>query len=366
MNHHRLSFLILPVLGGAVAALLLNPQSAAAGFDSGLALCLHSVMPAMFPFMVLCNLLAACPQSAVLGLPLRPLTAFCGLRARQAPLTLLLSWLGGYAVCAQCIANYRRLGRLTQSEATLLLLLGCCSGPGFVIGCVGGLLLGSVRLGLLLYGLQLAANFLSAACLWPFLRRGFSEAGCTSTKHEPPRAEAIPDGGISAAISDAVTASLSICGCILFFRVLCAVLLSFLPQGVPLLAPLCSSVFEISAGCADFAALRGPVGLQGVAACLSLLGLSVLAQLKTLLKDALPQAIPPLLISRLVHVFWMQALVRLCLHFVPGETAVFSSLAPRLVVKSRAAPDAVLGLFCLACVVLYKARKNLYTVYHQM
>ena len=41
------------------------------------------------------------------------------------------------------------------------MMLGCCSGPGFVVGYIGGLLLGSTSLGALLYAGQLAANLLA-------------------------------------------------------------------------------------------------------------------------------------------------------------------------------------------------------------
>lgn len=82
----------------------------------------------------------------------------CGIRSPRAPAVLVLGWCGGYAVCAQQIAALRKTGELPPRDAALLLLLGCCSGPGFVVGCIGGQLFGSVALGLLLYGLQLAAN----------------------------------------------------------------------------------------------------------------------------------------------------------------------------------------------------------------
>ena len=355
MNQRKLSTLFL--LGFAIFSgflVLLCPQEASEGFASGIALCLHSVLPGIFPFMVTCNLVVACPYSSTLGLPLRPLTAFCGLKAKPSPLILLLSWVGGYAVCAQCIARYRRQGQITGSEAMLLLLLGCCSGPGFVIGCVGGLLLHSLTLGVLLYFLQIAANFLSTAFLWPFLRRHVY-AQPPASRQKSPAASAF---SLSGAISEAVTASLSICGCILFFRVLSSVLLSFLSQADAWGASVCSGFFEISAGCSDFAAQPGADGLYGVAACLGFLGLSVYAQLQTLLDGAVP--IVPLILSRLLHMVWMQALLRLCLHYMPGEATVFSSLAPRVIVMNRAAPDAVLIIFCFLCAVLYKGKKSFY------
>ena len=78
------------------------------------------------------------------------------------------------------------------------------------------------------------------------------------------------------AISSAVTSSLSVCGCVVFFRIVGAVLLAVLP-----LPPTAvSAALEVSAGCADFAALGGAAALYGCCACLSVLGVSVWAQLR--------------------------------------------------------------------------------------
>ena len=67
------------------------------------------------------------------------------------------------------------------------------------------------------------------------------------------------------AISSAVTSSLSVCGCVVFFRIVGAVLLAVLP-----LPPTAvSAALEVSAGCADFAALGGAAAATGIGTILS-------------------------------------------------------------------------------------------------
>ena len=156
----QMRFAPWPVVQAALALalsglLLARPQAAAQGFAAGLKLCGGSLLPALFPLFVVCGLLG--PLAPALGWPLRPLMRLCGIRSPRAPAVLVLGWCGGYAVCAQQIAALRKTGELPPRDAALLLLLGCCSGPGFVVGCIGGQLFSSVALGLLLYGLQLAA-----------------------------------------------------------------------------------------------------------------------------------------------------------------------------------------------------------------
>lgn len=165
-NRQRAAVAAAGVLG---ILLLAAPEAAAEGFASGTALCLASVLPALFPFFVVCELLTAAPPPARL---LRPLQRLLGLEAPEAAQAVALSWLGGYAVSAQLAGRLYGAHRISRRDARRLLLLGCCSGPGFVIGCVGGLLLGRLQLGVLLYTAQLAANLAATACLDLFSASG--------------------------------------------------------------------------------------------------------------------------------------------------------------------------------------------------
>ena len=151
-NRQRLAAAAALAFGVLVLAV---PEAAARGFAGGTALCLQSVLPALFPFFVVCELLTAAPPPAVL---LRPMQQVLGLESAETARALLLSWVGGYAVCARLAGQLYGAGRITRRDAALLQVLGCCSGPGFVIGCVGGALLGNVRLGVVLYAAQIGAN----------------------------------------------------------------------------------------------------------------------------------------------------------------------------------------------------------------
>ena len=81
-------------VAGVLGVLLLAaPKAAAEGFASGTALCLASVLPALFPFFVVCELLTAAPPPARL---LRPLQRLLGLEAPEAAQAVALSWQVGY------------------------------------------------------------------------------------------------------------------------------------------------------------------------------------------------------------------------------------------------------------------------------
>ena len=367
------------------------PEAAARGFAGGTALCLQSVLPALFPFFVVCELLTAAPPLAVL---LRPMQRVLGLESAETARALLLSWVGGYAVCARLAGQLYGAGRITRRDAALLQVLGCCSGPGFVIGCVGGALLGNVRLGVVLYAAQIGANLGAGAvcqllshivganivrpsswrgCAFPErpltsetarVRTMFAPTDCTrevsgrSKVLSPTRCggSLLAEGakGLPQAISSAVTSSLSVCGCVVFFRIVGAVLLAVLP-----LPPTAvSAALEVSAGCADFAALGGAAALYGCCACLSVLGVSVWAQLRLFAGAAYRPRL--LVFSRAVHLVLLQLLVRVCAQLLPGSVTACSTLAARVLPVFRLPPDAAAAGFVFLCAALYKARQSLY------
>lgn len=367
------------------------PEAATRGFAGGTALCLQSVLPALFPFFVVCELLTAAPPPAVL---LRPMQRVLGLASAETARALLLSWVGGYAVCARLAGQLYGAGRITRRDAALLHVLGCCSGPGFVIGCVGGALLGNVRLGVVLYAAQIGANLGAGAvcqllshivganivrpsswrgCAFPErpltsetarVRTMFAPTDCTrevsgrSKVLSPTRCGGshLAEGakGLPQAISSAVTSSLSVCGCVVFFRIVGAVLLAVLP-----LPPTAvSAALEVSAGCADFAALGGAAALYGCCACLSVLGVSVWAQLRLFAGAAYRPRL--LVFSRAVHLVLLQLLVRVCAQLLPGSVTACSTLAARVLPVFRLPPDAAAAGFVFLCAALYKARQSIY------
>ena len=381
-NRHGLAAAAALAFGVLVLA---APEAATRGFAGGTALCLQSVLPALFPFFVVCELLTAAPPPAVL---LRPMQRVLGLASAETARALLLSWVGGYAVCARLAGQLCGAGRITRRDAALLQVLGCCSGPGFVIGCVGGALLGNVRLGVVLYAAQIGAN-LGAGAVCQLLSHivganivrplAVSDGSSLSGKAQPRQLDGrtmfaptdfirevsgrskvlsptrcggshLAEGakGLPQAISSAVTSSLSVCGCVVFFRIVGAVLLAVLP-----LPPTAvSAALEVSAGCADFAAL------YGCCACLSVLGVSVWAQLRLFAGAAYRPRL--LVFSRAVHLVLLQLLVRVCAQLLPGSVTACSTLAARVLPVFRLPPDAAAAGFVFLCAALYKARQSLY------
>ena len=123
--------LFFPVFFGA--ALLFFPDVSAAAAREGVALCLQTVLPSLFPFFVLSSLLVQSDVPRLLSRAMAgvmyPLFGVSGAGASA----LILGLLGGYPVGARTVAELYGRGEIAREEAEQLLAFCNNSGPGFFL-----------------------------------------------------------------------------------------------------------------------------------------------------------------------------------------------------------------------------------------
>lgn len=201
------------VLCGLLLWLLRDAARVRVSAAEALALCASSVIPALFPFLVVSNLLVSLGFESLLapcfsGL-MTPLYRLPG----QASGPLLLGLIGGYPIGAGAAAELYAQGRLTRDEAERL--LGFCnnSNPVFLISVLGVGVFGSVRAGV---GLWLI-HILSALLTGLLFRRGASS-------RRPPAAVSCQAVSLPAAVVRSVRSAaggmLSVCAFVTLFYVL--------------------------------------------------------------------------------------------------------------------------------------------------
>ena len=147
------------------AGLLRYPAESAAAAREGLALCLETVLPSLFPFFVLSSLLVQSDAPRLLSRALArfmyPLFGVSGAGASA----LVLGLLGGYPVGARTVAALYERGGIGREEAEQLLAFCNNSGPGFFLGVCGASVFGSVRAGAYLYLIHVGAALLTGVLL---------------------------------------------------------------------------------------------------------------------------------------------------------------------------------------------------------
>ncbi|MDE7010543.1 MAG: sporulation protein [Oscillospiraceae bacterium] len=219
--------------------LLLQPERASEAARDGLALCAGTVIPSLFPFMVVVSMLLQ------LGLA-EALQGFCApfmgplFRMRGVcALPLLTGLLGGYPAGAKTAADLYRQGLLTRREAALL--LGFCDncGPAFLLGFTGAGVLGSARAGVWLYLIHTGSALLTGMVLCRIARdRGAPPpAGRSAVKPA-----GLPQA-LTAAVSGCAGAMVNICAFVVLFRTLAGLL----PAGTP---PVLAGFLEMVTGVA--------------------------------------------------------------------------------------------------------------------
>ena len=274
--------------------LLTDPARYIESVKRGMLLFANNVLPSLFPFLFLTKLLTnvgACNRMTKFFSPL--------MRLYRCPpaggYVFLMSILSGYPVGAKVASDLYRQGALSTEDCKRVLSFSSTSGPFFVIGTVGTLMLGSVKAG----WLMLAAHVLSSMLAGLLF--------CLVSKPAPAAHFAIPEakGGdaLSEAVYDSILSILNVGGFIALFYVLLDMLAAphvlfpaqhllgwlfgRLGADASLAEPLCYGIVEITRGCSLAAATQSSLAAKA-AVCtvvISFGGLSINAQALTYVKQ---------------------------------------------------------------------------------
>lgn len=218
----------------ALGLLLARSAEAAQAVREGLALCAGSVIPALFPFLAVSGLLTALDagESPALG----PLARLLGC-SRAGARAFLLGLTGSYPVGARTVAQLYRRGGISRREAGRLLLFSNNCGPAFILGVAGLGCFGSLRAGVLLWGVHILAALVIALALPRRAAEPPERPGSV-----PPRPPLVP--ALIAAVRDAAGTMVYICGFVVFFLVL----LRVLGRVTGLSHPVLSGAVELTQG----------------------------------------------------------------------------------------------------------------------
>ena len=204
---------ILPTLSllGVMALLLLCSADAAQAVRDALALCVQSVIPALFPFFVVSSLFIDLGCAAVLGRSLAPIMRWLFGVSGAGGTAFLLGIIGGYPVGGRTAGELYRSGQCEREECERLLAFCNNAGPSFILGIAGLGCFGSVRVGAWLYLIHVGA-----AVMVGLLFRSTSRQMGRPEKTETPRwADALIE-----AVRGGAMSMVSICAFVVFFLVI--------------------------------------------------------------------------------------------------------------------------------------------------
>ncbi len=213
----RAGFLLSALLAlMALAALIISPVPAAEAARGGIELCLKTIVPSLFPFMVLGTMITELGITQRVSRILSPVTKRLFGVSGAGVSALFVGLCGGYPMGAAYIAEMFGSGTIGKEEAERL--LGFCnnSGPAFIVGAVGAGIFGSPSVGLALYGIHILAAVLTGLLL---RKKSLSPSAPVPATEPLPFSAALPQ-----AVRQAVSSALSVCGFVVCFTVLAGLL----------------------------------------------------------------------------------------------------------------------------------------------
>lgn len=258
----------------AIALTLLlwkDASLAAEAVSHGLSLCARTMIPSLFPFMVVAELIVRSGAGRWLARAsawlLRPLLGI----SEAGCSAVVLGALCGFPVGARTAAAYVRRGEMTEEEFSRVLCFCNLPSAVYLIGAVGISLFASADVGRALVALSYASALLVGIAIRP--RRQAMAVERT--------AHALESGGLTGAIRAAADAMTGVCATVLLFSALGGVVGRYLEAwGVGTVGRAAlTGVLELSTGAVASAACRGNAGLLLAAAAVGWGGLSVHCQI---------------------------------------------------------------------------------------
>ncbi len=166
---------------GLAIIVLTNAVTVKESILSTLSRCLYSLLPSIFPMMIIAPLIAA-ELSKAKGRMLDFITKFFGVSKNLFP-SFLVGCICGYPIPATIIKE-QYLGRSTSKcNAEYAICLFNNTSPAFIISYIGGVVFGSLSLGILLYMSQLLSVCILSRI---FIKRETQIVSPTNIKYDFP------------------------------------------------------------------------------------------------------------------------------------------------------------------------------------
>ncbi len=240
MNHKKNYAGIWAALG--MLFLILDSATALDGAREGIEMCIRTVIPSLFPFFVLSNLVTGSLAGRKLAF-LAPLERLMRIPRGSGPL-FLSGLLGGYPVGAQGIELALQRGQLSPAAAERMIVFCNNAGPAFLFGMAASLF-PRLWMAWALWGVQI----LSAVLTGMLLPGGTSEA--METKAKQPAT-------LPGAVQASLRAMATVCAWVVLFRILLAFLERWFLWILPVPAAVgISGILELANGCCELASLEG-------------------------------------------------------------------------------------------------------------
>ena len=325
-----------------------DPYSVTSGVRDGLVLCGNTLVPSLFPFLVISDYLVRSGLCNIIGEKLSSVTEKIFRLPGCSACVIIMSQIGGFPVGAKMISQLFENRELSQKQAVRMMYFCVNSGPAFLIGAIGSTMLSSNTAGIILFAVQTITSLLIG-----FVMRFFGKDSAEEIKN----IRIITDSSsVTDSVASATRAMLGTCSWVLVFSSISRFLLRLTEFNS--VFNLLYTMSEVTSGCA-FACKRYPIFI--LSAILGWSGFAVHMQLMPYIKK-IGMPIGDFLLSRVLSSIISLPVSWLLFRTFPCEVQTLSAL-PGIIVKtgSISVPASVaillLGIFTIIDINLATERK---------
>lgn len=210
MNNYKLSFFFTSGVVIVFCVLFIaEPSVIIDGLRKGLTICGSSVIPSMFPFIVLSDFIIRSDYGNIIGKKISPLTEKVFRLPGVAGCAIIMSLIGGFPIGAKMTAQLYENGEITASQGRRMIIFCVNAGPAFVIGTVGTAMLSSRQAGIILF-----VSLSVTSLLTGFLSRFFADKAVI----RPSKIKTVFNPNVlSESVSNSVQTMFNICAWIMLF-----------------------------------------------------------------------------------------------------------------------------------------------------
>lgn len=326
-----------------IVLVFLYAKQVTTGAQTGVQIVLGSLVPSLFPFMVLSCFIVEYGLTPTLSKPLGWLTRLLFGLPKEYGSVVLISMIGGYPVGAKTISACLEQKQIDEKTACIMLCYCANAGPAFLVNVVGLQIFGDMRLGMVLLASQVLTCITTGFVLRFFLPK--------SSAVLPPPKQAPFSQAFVKSVGSAGASMLSISFFVILFCALIALMQGIFQSGLlarsELTEHILAGLLEVTTGCNISIQLARPVAFYLCAFFVSFCGGCVICQILSCFSTQKIN-LNPFLFTRITSGILTVAYARVLIGVLHMEQAVFSNIGSSPVV-AQAHTGKIIGILCLVC-----------------
>ena len=299
-NKSLQDFVFTALIFAIMLIIISSPKRFTSGTISGLKLFFYSVLPGLFPFMLLTKLLTEIgflyKTTSKLDKFSRKIFGTPGVSIYA----LSMSVISGYPIGAKIISDLHEKKLITEQDAKKMSIFCTTSGPIFIIGSVGTMMFGNIKIGIILY----VSHIISSIVLGIIYNLFSKEHSCKNTIIHNPQIQTYSkqENIFAKCVSETINSLFVVGAYITIFYLISEMfdafnifeslttitskLLYFSQIRPETIKGFFYGMIEVTRGCKELSTIASPLSVSICSGILSFSGLSIIMQSMSFLKNA--------------------------------------------------------------------------------